>query len=485
MKIEKMLEKKVWKQNKIEKEDVVLAAVSGGADSVCLLFLLQELQKEKKFQLEVIHVEHGIRGEESRQDAEFVKKLCERLQIPMHFEAVDVPAFAKQEGIGTEEAARRLRYDAFRKIARERKNKTGCVKIALAHHADDNAETVLFQMIRGSGLEGLSGMKTERELEKNIWLIRPLLGISRKEIEAYLEEKGQTFCKDATNQDTKYSRNKLRWEVMPRLKELNSEAAAHINQSAGLVGEAAEYLRQQAQKIFSGNCRMEEAGLQIKKELWKTEPVFLQKKALQMALAEATGSERDLTNQHIEALWELGEKQVGRHLDLPRGIKAVRNYEGIFLNKAVAETTIKKQKTAENVTLTREELRKIEGGEQVIRFVEGGCFCFRIFQFRGNTEQISQKPYTKWLNYDRITHELQIRKRRQGDYLTIDEAGHRKKLKDYFVQEKVPQEKREDIWLLTDEDHVVWVIGKRISSHYKVSMDTEKVLEVQFLEEMQ
>ena len=489
MKAERRLEEKIWQQHQIVQDDVVLAAVSGGADSVCLLLLLKQLQKKINFTLEVIHVEHGIRGQESRQDAAFVKDLCRRQGIFMHLYEVDVPSFSKEKGIGAEEAARILRYEAFEKEAAKWTSRGRSVKVALAHHADDNAETVLFQMVRGSGLNGLSGMRGERELAEHVMLIRPLLDIRRCEIEAYLGERNQSYCTDATNFDTEYSRNKVRREIIPLLEQINAQAVSHIGQSARMIGEAADYLREQAQNIYECCKEQEEHGILLTLQLWENYPVFLQKEVLYLALAEAAGGERDLTSQHVEALWELGKKQVGRRLDLPQSVCAVRSYRGIFLDKRAVPGE-KKLRTAEVyggaecLILTEEDLKQAELPEGIFKSVQGGVFHFRIFHFQGNEEQISQKTYTKWLNYDKIVHGLQIRKRRQGDYLTIDESGHTKKLKEYFVAEKIPQEERGNIWLLADECHIVWVVGRRISSYYKVSSDTRKVLEVQFLEEM-
>ncbi|MGN0351400.1 MAG: tRNA lysidine(34) synthetase TilS [Roseburia sp.] len=496
MKTDKKLEEKIWKQNKIEQEDVVLAAVSGGADSVCLLLLLKELQKKIGFLLEVIHVEHGIRGEESRQDAEFVKELCRQQGVRMHMYEVDVPSFSEKEGIGLEEAARILRYEAFGQEAHKWTAGGRKVKIALAHHADDNAETVLFQMIRGSNLDGMAGMREERELEKNIWLLRPMLGIRRSEIEVYLKEKKQGYCVDSTNTDTEYSRNKIRREVIPILTEVNKQAVPHISQTAKMLGEVADYLHEQAERAYTESCRKQEDGIQIAEVLWEKYPAFLQKEVLYLALADVVGGEKDLTRLHVEALWELGRRQVGRKLDLPKGVKAVRTYQGIFLNKRKNDEQEKKKnqmfpemtqqsgEKEETLILAPEDLKRAELPEGLFVSVKNGTFHLRVFPFQGNTEEISQKTYTKWLNYDKINNGLQIRNRRQGDYLTIDKAGHTKKLKEYFVQEKVPQEERKNIWLLADEAHILWVVGRRISSDYKVSSDTKKVLEVQFLEEM-
>ena len=168
----------------VKSGDVVLAGVSGGADSVCLLLMLLEYRKHCDFFLEAVHVEHGIRGDASRRDAAFVKRLCEKRGVCCRIYPVDVPAYAKGHGLGVEEAARKLRYECFREAAEDYDGRP--VKIALAHHADDNAETMLFRLIRGSGLHGLYGMRPARRLAEGVTVIRPLLGLERVVIEAYV-----------------------------------------------------------------------------------------------------------------------------------------------------------------------------------------------------------------------------------------------------------------------------------------------------------
>ena len=223
------------KEKLIEEGNYVLAGVSGGADSVCMLFMLLKLQKEIGFFLEAVHVEHGIRGAESEADAVFVESLCKEKELPLQSFHVQAVSYAKEQKLGLEEAARILRYDCYKKAAermRLSKEENVKVKIALAHHADDNAETVLFQMLRGSGIDGLSGMKPKRNLSQGVDVIRPMLPVTRKEIEAFLESEKQSFCIDSTNEDIVYSRNKIRRVILPMLEEVNAKAVSHMNQSA-------------------------------------------------------------------------------------------------------------------------------------------------------------------------------------------------------------------------------------------------------------
>ena len=224
----------------ISKEDCIMAGVSGGADSVCLLFVLYELQKTMGFRLQAVHVEHGMRGEESLKDAYFVETLCKTYDIPFHIYSYDVPKRAKQEKLTAEEAARKSRYDAFGDACRQYKG----TKIAVAHNRDDQAETILWNLIRGSGLKGLSGMKPV-----NGCIIRPLLGVTRAEIEAYLAERCQPFCTDSTNLECDYTRNKLRHQILPVMeRELNSQARRNIALAGERLSRAEVYLEKTAAK---------------------------------------------------------------------------------------------------------------------------------------------------------------------------------------------------------------------------------------------
>lgn len=509
-------------ENLIEEGDCVIAGVSGGADSVCLLRLLLEIQKKMNFTLRVVHVEHGIRGKESKEDAAFVQALCDRFHVPCHIYAVDVPSYANASGLGLEEAARIKRYECYEKEIGQIKKKNAAVKVALAHHGDDNAETLLFQMIRGSGIDGLAGMRAKRPLTEGAEIIRPLLNAERREIESYLSSIGQEYRKDSTNEDTDYSRNRIRHKVLPELLKVNEQAVSHMNRSAKLLRQTADYLKQQTKEAIKECCDLEvrdcqenlcESGEQRQKRMGERVliatkkfldyPELIQNEVLHSLLAEVSGSSRDIGAVHVDAVRLLFQRQVGRSVDLPYGVQAKRVYEGVCLmgkqqrfsceeagenmrrlqnEKDSREIT---QGTAESIgqgyRLMGQELRQLEDGEEICISLPEGDLHFRILDSAGENGQIHKKKYTKWLNYDKIKGDLQIRRRSPGDYLTVDLQGHKKKLKEYFVNEKIPQECREHIWLLTEGAHVLWVIGGRISTDYKIDQQTKKILEVQMV----
>lgn len=226
----------------IEGNDRVLVGLSGGADSVCLLLLLTKLQPVLDILVEAVHVHHGIRGREADEDLLFAKQLCENLNVPFHERHVQVPDYAKNHHLSEEEAARVLRYQVFEDVA----DSIRANKIAVAHHREDNAETVLLNLCRGSGLTGLSGVPPKRDR-----IIRPLIEVSRQEIEDYLAEEGVLYRTDGTNLELAYTRNRLRHQVLPLLQnEVNTRAVQHIAEMAMEVREAEAYLTAQARESY-------------------------------------------------------------------------------------------------------------------------------------------------------------------------------------------------------------------------------------------
>ncbi len=460
----------------IENGDFVLAGVSGGADSVCMLKLLVQLQKEIGFFLEVVHVEHGIRGRESENDAAFVVRLCEELEVPLQLFFVDAVTYAKEQKLGLEEAARILRYDCYAQAAE--KSLSSRVKVALAHHADDNAETVLFQMIRGSGIDGMSGMRPKRELMPGVEVVRPMLLVTRAEIEEYLQKEGQAYCVDSTNTDTSYSRNKIRRHILPMLEEVNARAVAHMNRSAMLLRELGDYLQGQVDLAAAKVIKEREAGLLISGEELRQLPEILKKEVLHLAIGKAAGSGKDIGMDHVESLADLLELQVGRGISLPYQLRARRVYEGILLEK-IEESGCCASATGFFLELSGQELdHKLQHGIVSVEVPEG-VMNFSLVECRDESAEISKNTYTKCFDYDKIKGSFQIRTRQSGDYLIVDNDGHKKRLKEYFINEKIPSDERDAVLLLTQADKVLWVIGGRISADTKVDGNTKRILKVQ------
>ena len=370
--------------------------------------------------------------------------------------------------ISEEEAGRILRYQVFEREAGRweqelRREKTAepdgsqpeSVKIAVAHHGDDSAETILYQLFRGSGLKGLSGIPPARG---NI--IRPLLCAERREIIAYLEEKGLPFVTDSTNLENDYARNKIRNQILPMaVQEINQGAADHIRRAGELIGEADRFFEERAERMLetlleTGETKghgAESAALSVSGllELSHIEASY----AVRAVFKRKKWPLRDVTSGHIESVLALLRGRTGAGSDLPGGLRAERSYDRLILTK-------------------------LQPGQTEKRDESGLPSLFMEVADRENQGEIPKNLYTKWFDYDKIKDTLSVRYRLPGDYITL-KGGGRKSLKSLFIDEKIPREERSHIPLLAEGSHVLWVIGGRISEYYKVTEETERILKVQ------
>lgn len=437
-------------QNKIlEYGDSVILGVSGGADSICMLHILDELKEKLGLSLSVVHVNHHIRGGEADRDAVYVKIECEKLGVSFKQVDADIPAIARQEGLSEEEAGRNIRYQAFLAAAKE----TGANKIAVAHNLNDNSETVLFNLFRGTGIKGLAGIPVKRDM-----IVRPLLCCTRREIEDYLISENIEFCTDSTNNVTDYSRNKIRLELIPYVKEnINVKAEYNIVNAAESLEEISDFLDKEAKKAYDEYV----SDNMFKADGFKIH-LALQKEIVRMMIEKQAGRLKDITAKHILSVLQLKEKPVSKSVNLPYSITARRTYDGIVFEK------------------NKDDSKKELSNKLLIN--EGQIFCDERFEITLESEDFTVRDiedliYTKWFDCDKID-KLVLRSRQEGDYIIIDDKGSRKKLKDYLINEKIPKEERDELLLLADGNHIVWVVGYRISSYYKVTESTSRVVKV-------
>ena len=454
----------------------VAAGVSGGPDSVCLLFLLKDICRELGARLYAVHVHHGLRGAEADGDESFVRELCAREQIPLRVFSYDVRERAARERLTLEEAGRLCRYEAFREAASE----LGGARIAVAHHMDDQAETVLFHLFRGAGIRGLSGMEPVRGD-----VIRPLLCVCRDEILEWLRGEGHSWRTDSSNESSEYMRNRIRGELLPWAQaHVNPQAGRHVAEAAQELSEIEGFLRRKTEEAFRLCVREEENGCFLFESGYRLLDPVLQDRLLRRCM-ETAGGLKDVERIHIRILRELMEKQTGSRADLPGGRSARREYQGLRIEK----------KSRTEAGRGTQEAPGGEGGtgtgtagaaaEQALRPRIPGSLTIGGKTWRFSLEKaqkdqiIPQKTYPKWFDYDKIKKCLEIRGRRPGDYLEINREHGRKKLKAYLVDEKIPASERERLRLLADGSHIVWIPGHRISEGYKVTDDTERILKVQ------
>ena len=474
--IKKVLEY-VKKYHMIESGDTIVAGVSGGADSVCLLFMLAEMQKQISFSVEVVHVNHKVRPD-AAQDACFVRELCAKQGIAFHLVEENVKERAKECGISEEEAGRAVRYDAFEKAL---ENKKG--KIAVAHNSNDRAETMLFHLFRGTGLTGASGIRPV-----NGKIIRPLLCLRRSEIEQWLETEGYSFCQDSTNAQDFYTRNRIRHHILPYAEqEICQGAVANMSRAADQLLSAEEYIARQTKAAMERCVQVEDEGetVIIKIPELLKEDTYLRGRILMESVAMAAGRKKDITAAHIHSMESLFRGEGSKELHLPYGITVYKKYElgmiqrkdkKIGLNKAECEISIPISLYIEN--------RVGEGALRLsaVRVPGLGMVEFTVFS-RKDSQNIPEKTYTKWFDYDKIETSFSIRRWKTGDYLTIDQEMNHKSFRRYMIETKIPVPRRNSVWLFAEGSHVMWVPGGRMSTYYKVTQQTKTILQIQICTE--
>lgn len=523
----------------------IVVGLSGGADSVCLLYVLAALRKKLGLQLCAVHVHHGLRGVEADADEAYVRDICRAWDVPLKAMRIDAAALAKQWGIGCEEAGRRARYEIFEECLQGMGGCRGA--IAVAHHRDDCAETLLFHMFRGTGLDGMAGIRPVRKTERESMIIRPLLETGKTEIESFLQEKGISWRIDSTNTGEDYTRNRIRNRVLPYAeKEICSGAGAHLAKEAQLLAETADFVRSctrqalercrvEADDLKANACGIEvvehvgrrertaehrkndkRAVIYLNIELLQQEDMFLQKQCVRECLLEI-GTGRDLTAAHIEAVRHLvgTDCQSGRKLRIPACQLEVERQFGLLvfrrLERQQDASPEQQFDRGRQVGLQTPELPLPEHSSEL--HVPGmGVVSVRYLQRdeltagekkaaagEKNTaageessaaagaflKNIPQKKYTKWLDYDKIIQSVVFRTRRSGDYLTIDDNFSKKSLKKYMIEEKIPANERNSMLVLADGNHIIWVPGGRISTYYRVTEQTKVILEVTCMEKQE
>lgn len=432
--------------------DRVIVALSGGADSVCLLVVLNECKDELGISLKAVHVHHGLRGREADRDSEYAKTLSKSLSLPFSCVHVDVTGYAREHKLSVEEAGRLLRYE----VLENERLSFGGNKIAVAHHKDDQAETILHHLFRGTGLKGLGGIRPERDR-----IVRPLLSVGKTEILAYLEEKGISYCEDSTNSHTDYARNRIRGILLPAIKkEINQRAEDNIIHAGEMAAKADEYLEKQAEKFLKewAVLKRDENGALLSIGV-KTEGLILEEDIIRTYVLRAmirlvSGSMKDISMTHVEGTKALLWAQSGRQINLPGGRIALRSSDYLWIKNKMKNETVD---NPNDILLPQVD--------------------FQVFPYKKGQE-IPKNGYTKWFDYDKIKCALSVRYRQTGDYLTLT-GGGRKTVKAFMIDEKIPREERGKIPLIADGSHVLWVIGYRISEYYKITDDTHTVIQMQ------
>ncbi len=455
----------------IEKGDRILVGVSGGADSVCLLHILSTLYQDTDVVFFVVHVHHGIRKEEADRDEAFVRKLCDGLKIQYRAYYYDVISIASKEGISEEEAGRKVRYESFADAS----NAYRCNKVAVAHNKNDNAETFIFNLFRGSAVKGLTGMDSIITMNTDvgrITVIRPLLSIAREEIEAYLEESNLLYQNDSTNFCDIYTRNKIRNHVLGYAKsQINTNVIEHINNAAGHLRETFDFVEKRINERYEAIVSKGDMSYEYFTYELERENIVIRKGIIRRILGDLAGSLKDIEAKHVENVLSLSNKQVGKMVYLPYGMIALRKYDGIklYLGSNSNEQVLPNNEPVLPTNIIAPGRTDID---QYGIYIETD-----VFEYKKNL-LFPKNSCMKWFDYDKIENTLKLRARKPGDYFQINNQGGRKKIKDYFIDLKIPKEERDKLLLVADGSHILWIIGygNRMSEGYKITDNTNRIL---------
>lgn len=436
----------------ISPKDRILLALSGGMDSVALFHVLRTLSKELDFELGAVHLNHGLRGEAADRDEAFVVALCEKFGFPCFHKKLDVQKIAKEQGQSFEAMARELRYDYFSEIMENK----GYDKTAVAHHRDDQAETVLLNLMRGSGLAGLTGMKPQRGR-----YIRPMLEFSKPAIEVYLKAQGYDFCHDETNDEPDYLRNRIRLELLPLMESFQPQVKDHLAKTAHRLAIDEDALQRQMKKLAKEYLHFEGETLRLEEEAFRQHKALLVR-LIAYAVGQMRGHKRDISEEAILTVLDLQRKETGKTFAL---------VDLIFTNE-YGDVVLSYAKDKGESDLGEVE---IDGA----KLPWNGTF--------GDYDlTLSHEPlpaYVARLDGRLVGEKLILRRRKPGDRLQPLGMTGRRRVSQILMDEKIPRKKREGLPLLQDSTgEILFLYPMFISHPYRIRENTDKILYINVVE---
>ncbi len=448
---EQKVVKFILKKKLIDNGDSILVALSGGADSVFLLEFLLKYKRRFNMEIAAFHLNHNLRGKEANIDEQFCKNLTAQKRIPFFSSSKNVKLFAKRKRMSIEEAGRELRYGELLKIAKSH----NYTKIATAHNADDNAETVLLNLIKGTGIKGLSGIPERREK-----IIRPILVLSKKEILDYLHNKKIKYRTDSSNIENEYQRNYLRNEIIPLIKnKLNPQFDSAVFRTSEIIRGYTSLIDEQIKIAVKNTVTYKQQKLIINLIQLEETDVRLYGDVLRKTVRKYFNEE--LESKNISELLKLIKAQTGREINFPNGIVAVKERDSIIIY-------LKKREVKNIIQI------EIKIGEEK--------------QFEGKSVSISTINRNKLSFYNTINKEyisadknkssFILRRWKDGDRFYPLGMKNSKKLSDFLAEQKIRSSEKKEQLVLTNSGIIVWVVGIRIDERYKISAETKKVLEL-------
>lgn len=462
MNIEKRVLEYIFENKLLEKDDKVVVGVSGGPDSICLLDVLYKLASELQIKLVVAHINHMLRGEEANKDEEYVSYFCRERDIKFFAKRIDINKLAKDKKMSTETAGREGRYEFFNEVMK----KTNSNKIATAHNANDQVETIFMRIMRGTGLKGLTGIPVKRD---GIY-IRPILFLQREEIEGYCDENELKPRIDESNMERDYSRNKIRLDIIPYMKEnFNSDIIATINRMADTLNEDNEFIEEIVKENFFKYCMVKDGKVIIKNQVINCKEVIINR-IIRKAVSMVSGSGYNIELKHVSNIRNLLSLGTNKRVDLPNGLYAENIYGDVCINKIVSVNEEKLQ----DLKIKKEDI------ENEFKF---GKYSIQ-FDVISNEKNIkfTNNNFIKYFNYDKINGNIIIRVRKDGDKMTPLGMTGRKKIKDIFIDSKISVKERNSVPIIQFDNEIAWVVGLKVSNEYRVTNETKNLLKITVIE---
>jgi len=456
----------ILKKGLIPREQKLVVAVSGGADSVCLLHVLVGLQKELGISLHVAHLDHRLRGEAARADARYVAGLAARLGVPAILEQQDVAAYQAQQRLSLEEAAREVRYDFLARAARS----VGTGWVVMGHTLDDHIETVLMHLIRGSGTRGLRGLQplsVRQASGLGLTIIRPLLDVSREETAAYCRSRRLRPRLDASNLSEVPLRNRVRRQLLPLLHDYNPQITEALLRTARIATADLEFLDRAAEGLWGEVAEEREGTIVLNKERFTALPVAMQRHLLRDGMEKLQGNLTDVEERHIEQIMGALHKPAGRRLSLPGGLVFAVEYDKYLLGADAAALCP----------------LPVLGGVSSLK-VPGETLLpgWRVTAAIGSPGEVTQESrgFSARFDLEKTGTELAVRRYRAGDRFRPLGVKGSKKLGEFMIDAKIPRAWRGRVPVVCSPGQVLWLVGWRIDERVKVTADTSKVLYLSF-----
>ncbi len=443
----------------------LLLAVSGGPDSICLLHILLRLRQELDVELHVAHLDHQLRGAESEEDADYVERLANSLDIPLTMDKANVKAYQRKKRLSLEEAAREVRYRFLSEVA----GSVGADFIVTGHTLDDNVETVLMHIIRGTGTKGLIGLKpcSQWLLDGNkITIARPLLEISRQQTVDYCRENKLIPRLDTSNLSLSPLRNRIRQQLLPLLKSYNSGIAAALLRTAVIAADEITFLDAEVTRLWPAIVEKRENMFILKKERLNELPIALKRCLFRAVIEGITGNLKDIETRHIEEILAVLDKPAGRQINLPGGLVFAIEYDRYLLG-------VENVNTCPYPDIGSEYRISIPGKTKL----PGWLVEAEIIK---PAAMEKDDDFVAYFDLGKAGNELKISHRKPGDRFQPLGMTETKKLNEFMIDSKIPRSWRGRIPVVYSPAQILWLVGYRIDDRVKVNRETKKVLRLEF-----